>query len=113
MKRSIKELLLALFLTETQEITISYKNAKGKLTRCGKVVTFTTAADWQSIPAGGFRTVATIPEGWRPTDIIYVAEATKSNVYIRILTDGSVQTYNSNSSATTSNGRYAVSWVVG
>lgn len=113
MEMSLKHLLSKLLSTERQSIIISYKQVPGLLVRCGKVVTFTTAADWRSLPIGGFTTVATIPEGWRPPDIVYVADATKSAVYIRILTDGSVQTYNSGSSVLAAqNGRYATTWVV-
>ena len=116
MKESLKALLANILseLTSTSvPITISYKNSPGEAMKCGKVVSFQTAADWISLPTGGFRTVATLPSGWGPPQIIYVAEATKSNTYIRINPDGTIQTYNSNSSvASAMNGRYAACWVV-
>lgn len=109
---SLKKLLAKLLTVESRLITISYKNSSGLLIKSANVVQFLTTDDWRSLPAGGYTTVATLPVGWRPSRVLYVPEATKANAFLRIDANGAIQTYNSNTAASTMNGRYLATWIV-
>ena len=82
------------------------------LYKVGKVVFMSIQSDWYSLQAGYTYYISTIPQGYRPKQIVRINECSLIPVMLQIGTDGHVFCYNYSSAITSAtNGMYNTCWI--
>ena len=98
----------------TNQSNTARKNGGFYVWKQGKVACFATTGDLKSVPAGGYTTYVTLPEGYRPNVAYFfrVVNNTK-NIIIRVNTDGVVAFYNYSAAVTSAeNGVFCGSYII-
>ena len=101
-------------VTKSADVQSSYRTGLIHFRKMGDIVICYTANDFTNLPSGGYTTIATIPEGFRPKDFPITARIQNSfskDISIEFMTTGEIRVYNYSSAITTnSNGAFFAVW---
>lgn len=96
-----------------ENIVISQHRYSAYLYKSGKVVYFNLQGDWTGLNSGATQNLATIPEGYRPINVLKFMEATGSPIVLQVNTNGMVEVYNYGETFTNDrNGQYFGCWII-
>ena len=105
--------ILQYLIVKSASIKLSYKDGATNafFYKQGNVVNFTSTVDWKNLPAGSSANIGTIPEGFRPAQLVQLNEATLGRKTLFLYANGRIDVYNYDSQATAANGRYQCCYI--